>query len=493
MTTIAEEIPELASYVAGEWHPGPRRSADTNPAHPKETVANTTLADAALARRAVEAARAAFPMWRATLATARGDFLRKAGDLLDARAEQIGRDLTREEGKTLDEAVREVRLGANIFRYYAVQALDPDGETYPSGRPNLFLYTKREPLGVVSVITPWNFPACIPAWKIAPALAFGNTVVWKPADLVPLTAVHIARAVLDAGLPSGVLNLVLGKGSEVGDTLVTHPDVAAVTFTGSNAVGRGLQAKAAASGKRVQLELGGKNPAIVLQDADLDFAAEQVARGAFLATGQKCTATSRVIVQRSVAAEIVDRLRAHAESWTVGDPLDPKTKIGPIVSSAQLDSVLRYLEQARRDGARAVAGGERAGGPLGDGYFVKPTVFVDVAPTNPIAREEIFGPVAAVLPVASYEDAVALANDTPYGLSASIFTNDLATAHRFAQDIRAGVVKVNQETSGIEYHVPFGGVKESSSGSREQGKAAREFFTESKTVYMNFPAPTARA
>ena len=484
MTTVAEEIPDLASFVGGEWTTSARHSSDTNPAHPSETVANIALADVAVARRAIEAAKAAFPAWRASVATARVDVLRKAGDLLDARAERIGRDLAREEGKTLDEAVREVRLGANIFRYYAVQALDPDGETYPSGRANVFLFTRREPLGVVSAITPWNFPACIPAWKIAPALAFGNTVVWKPADLVPYTAVHILNALKDAGLPSGVLNLVLGKGSEVGDTLVTHPDVAAVTFTGSNAVGRGLQAKAASAGKRVQLELGGKNPAIVLADADLDFAAEQVARGAFLATGQKCTATSRVIVQRSVLDQVVARLAAQAEAMTVGDPLDPATKVGPIVSSAQLDSVLGFLDKARKDGARAVAGGERA---KGDGYFVKPTVFVDVAPTHTIARDEIFGPVAAVLPVSTYEEAVALANDTPYGLSAAVFTRALGVAHRFALDIRAGIVKVNQETAGVEYHVPFGGVKESSSGSREQGKAAREFFTETKTVYMNYP------
>jgi alpha-ketoglutaric semialdehyde dehydrogenase len=487
MTTTIDEVQEVGSYVDGEWREGDRRSPRTNPARLRETVANTALADQGVAKSAIASAKAAFPEWRATLATARLEILRKTGDLLDARAEQIGRDLTREEGKTLDEAVREVRLSANIFRYYAVQALDPDGETYPSGRPNLFLYSRREPLGVVTAITPWNFPACIPAWKLAPALAFGNTVVWKPADLVPLTAVHFVRALLDAGLPPRVVNLVLGKGSEVGDVLVTHPDVAAITFTGSNAVGRALQAKAAASGKRVQLELGGKNPAIVLADADMAFAAEQVARGAFLATGQKCTATSRVIVQQPVLHELVDRLSKFADEWQVGDPLDPATKIGPIVSSQQFDSVLGFLTRAKKEGGRAVSGGGRADG---DGYFVQPTVFVDVSPQHAIAREEVFGPVAAVLPVASYEEAIALANDTPYGLSASIFTRDLAKAHRFAHDIRAGVVKVNQETSGIEYHVPFGGMKESSSGSREQGKAAREFFTESKTVYINYPTST---
>jgi acyl-CoA reductase-like NAD-dependent aldehyde dehydrogenase len=491
MMTIAIDAKELASFVDGEWRRAARSSRDTNPARPSETVANVGLADSALATEAIDAASRAFRGWRSTLATARGELLRKTGDLLDARAEQIGRDLTREEGKTLDEAVRETRLAASIFRYYAVQALDPDGETYPSGRPNLFLYTKREPLGVVSVITPWNFPACIPAWKIAPALAFGNTVVWKPADLVPLTAVHILQALVDAGLPQGVVNLVLGKGSEVGDVLTTHRDVAAITFTGSNAVGRALQAKAAAKAKKVQLELGGKNPAIVLADADLDFAAEQVARGAFMATGQKCTATSRVIVERGVLSGIVERLAARAKEWTVGDPLDPATRIGPLVSSQQLDTVVGYMAKARHEGARAVAGGTRSEGALAEGYFVNPTVFVDVDPSHTIAREEIFGPVAAVVPVASFEEAIAVANDTPYGLSAAIFTNDLAKAHRFAQEIRAGVVKVNQETSGIEYHVPFGGVKESSSGSREQGKYAREFFTESKTVYINYPSGSA--
>src|SRR6202163_1722493 len=290
---------ELRSFVGGSWQAGGRPSQDRNPAQPSEVVGEVHQADARLASQAVDAGAAAFPAGRSRPAPARGDILRKAADLLDQRAPDIGRDLTREEGKTLVEGIGETRRAVQIFRYYAGQTLEPDGETYPSHTPGLFLYARREPIGVVSAITPWNFPIAIPAWKIAPALAYGNAVVWKPAELVPLTAVHLLQALVDAGLPDGVLNLVLGKGSEVGDVLVTHPAVHAITFTGSNSVGRALQKKATDKGKKVQLELGGKNPAVVLADADLDLAAEHVARGAFLSAGQKCTATSRVIVQEA--------------------------------------------------------------------------------------------------------------------------------------------------------------------------------------------------
>jgi acyl-CoA reductase-like NAD-dependent aldehyde dehydrogenase len=475
----------LTSYVGGKWQSGTAETRDVNPAAPSRVVATVSLADAALAADAIQAAASALPGWRALGAAARGDLLRAAGDLLDQRAAEIGGDLTREEGKTLAEAVREVRLSANIFRYYAGQTLDPDGETYPSRQAGTLLFTKQEPVGVVSVITPWNFPICIPAWKIASALAFGNTVVWKPADLVPLTAVHLTHALIDAGLPLGVLNLVLGKGSQVGEVLVGHAEVHAISFTGSNPVGRRIQATAAAAGKRIQLELGGKNPAIVLADADLPQAARQVANGAFAATGQKCTATSRVIVERSVAGDFVDTLEAACDDWRPGDPLDAGTGVGPVASAEQLHSILGYLQGGRDSGARVVAGGGRAGGDLAEGYFVEPTVLLDVDPSHPVAREEIFGPVAVVLPVDSYDQAVALANDTPYGLSASLFTRDLAKALRFTEDSRTGIVKVNQNTAGVEFHVPFGGVKDSGFGHREQGKAAREFFTESKTVYLS--------
>ena len=474
----------LRSFVGGSWREGGRPSRDLNPARPSEVVAEVVQTDAAVAAEAVAAASAAFADWRATPAPARGDILRKAADLLDARAAEVGRDLTREEGKTLAEGIGETRRAVQILRYYAGQTLEPDGETYPSHSANTFLYARREPVGVVSAITPWNFPIAIPAWKIAPALAYGNSVVWKPAELVPLTAVHLLQALVDAGLPDGVLNLVLGKGSEVGDVLVTHEAVQAITFTGSNAVGRSLQRKATEHGKKVQLELGGKNPAVVLDDADLDVAAEQVARGAFLSAGQKCTATSRVIVEAPVLQPFQQRLAALARSWKLGDPLQGDTRVGPLVSADQLHTVTEYLDLAHQEGGRALAGGTRSE-DLGEGYYFRPTVLTGLGPDSRVVREEIFGPVAALLPAASYDEAVALANDTPYGLSASVFTNDLTRALRFADAIHAGVVKINQESAGVEFQVPFGGMQESSSGSREQGKAAREFFTQWKTVYMD--------
>ena len=337
----------------------------------------------------------------------------------------------------------------------------------------------------MSAITPWNFPIAIPAWKIAPALAYGNTVVWKPAELVPLTAVHLVSALVEAGLPPGVLNLVLGRSADVGETLVTHDGLAAVSFTGSNEVGRSIQLLGIERGKKVQLELGGKNPAIVLADADLDHAAEQVARGAFLSAGQKCTATSRVVVEAAVLHEFSELLVERALSWKVGDPLEPDTRVGPLASQAQFDRVRGYLDIASGEGGRFLAGGD--GPPHGAGYYVRPSVLDHLSSESRVLREEIFGPVAVLLSADSFDEALELANDTPFGLTATLFTRDLGKAFRFASEIRAGVVKVNQESAGLEYQVPFGGTKESSSGSREQGKAAREFFTEWKTVYMDTP------
>jgi aldehyde dehydrogenase (NAD+) len=476
--------PALASFVGGRLRDGVEVVADINPAAPDEHVAMVSLAGPELAAEAVDAAAAAFGTWRDTPAPARGEVLRQAADLVDERAEAIGRDLAREEGKTLVEAVGETRRAAAITRYYAAQTLEPDGETYPSHSALTFLYARREPLGVVAAITPWNFPIAIPAWKIAPALAFGNTVVWKPAEIVPLTATHLATALHDAGLPDGVLNLVLGRGSVVGDTLVTHERVEAITFTGSNPVGRSIQLKATEAGKKVQLELGGKNPAVVLADADLELAAEQVARGAFLSAGQKCTATSRVIVEQPALEELGERVAALARSWPVGDPLDGSTKVGPLSSKQQFETVRGYLELADRDAARVLAGGAAPGN---GGYFIEPTVLGDLPATSRVVREEIFGPVAALLPAGSYEEAVAIANDTPFGLTAALFTRDLGKALRFSRDVRAGVVKVNQESAGLEFQAPFGGMRQSSSGSREQGKVARDFFTQWKTVYLDAP------
>ena len=478
--------PTLASVVGGRRRDGDEVAADINPAAPAEQVATVSLAGREVAADAVEAAACAFVSWRETPPPERGDVLRRAADLVEERADAIGRDLAREEGKTLPEAIGETRRAAAILRYYAGQTLEPDGETYPSHSTVTFLYARREPVGVVTAITPWNFPIAIPAWKIAPALAFGNTVVWKPAEIVPLTSTHLADALVDAGLPDGVLNLVLGRGSVIGDTVVADERVDAVTFTGSNAVGLAIQRKAIESGKKVQLELGGKNPAVVLADADLELAAEQVARGAFLSAGQKCTATSRVIVEQPVLDELGERLADLARSWPVGDPLDEATKIGPLSSQTQLETVSGYLELAQRESARVLAGGERRDN--GGGYFVAPTVLADLPASSRVVREEIFGPVAALLPADSYEAAVTLANDTPFGLTAALFTNDLEKALRFARDARAGVVKVNQESAGLEFQAPFGGMRASSSGSREQGKVARDFFTQWKTVYLDFPA-----
>jgi acyl-CoA reductase-like NAD-dependent aldehyde dehydrogenase len=475
---------QLYSYVDGSWHGGAATFDDLNPAHPSEVVAEVHAADAKLAADAILAARGAFPGWRDTPAPARGEILRRAADLLEQRADEVGRDLACEEGKTLAEGIGETRRAVAILRYYAGQTLEPDGETYPSLSPATFLYARREPVGVVLAITPWNFPIAIPAWKLAPALAYGNCVVWKPAELVPLSAVHLAQALADAGLPHGVLNVVLGRSSEIGEALLAGP-VDALTFTGSNEVGRRLQLQAIASGAKVQLELGGKNPAVVLADADLDLAAEQIARGAFLSAGQKCTATSRVIVERAVVEQVAEGLVERATGWRLGDPLDPETKVGPLASAAQFERVTGFLDLARRDGGEALAGGEAVADD--GGYYVRPTVLAGLGPESAVVRDEIFGPVAVLLPVDSYEEAVALANDTPFGLSAAVFTRDLGRALRFAKDVRAGVVKVNQESAGLEFHVPFGGTKASSSGSREQGRAAREFFTEWKTVYADLP------
>lgn len=475
---------ELRSYISGSWRDGVRMVEDINPANPTEVVAEVSLGNASVAVAAVEAASAAALSWRSTPAPARGEILRKAANLLEERANDVGRDLTREEGKTLVEGIGETKRAVAILRYYAGLTLDADGETYPSHSPRTFLYARREPIGVVAVITPWNFPIAIPAWKIVPALAYGNTVVWKPAELVPLTASHLLQALIDAGLPKGVLNMVLGRGSEVGDVLVTHKAVDAITFTGSNSVGRSIQRKATEHGKKVQLEMGGKNPSVVLADANLEHAAEQVARGAFLSAGQKCTATSRVIVEEPALREFQERLAVLAQSWKLGDPLEEDTKVGPVVSGDQMQTVLDYIQVGAQEGGRVLTGGGKAT-DLGDGYYVQPTVIAGLSRESRVAREEIFGPVAAILPARSYEEAVALANDTPFGLTASLFTNDLTKALQFVNDIRVGVVKINQESAGLEYQVPFGGAKESSSGSREQGKAAKEFFTQWKTVYMD--------
>ncbi|MFT3864342.1 MAG: aldehyde dehydrogenase family protein [Solirubrobacterales bacterium] len=472
-------IPAIASRVAAA-HPDGTSRPHVSPWNPDDQIATVIWSGADLVDPAVEAARVAQPAWAALPGPRRGDVLRRAGDLVEARAATIARDLAREEGKVLAEATGEVVRAARILRYYGAEAAGAAiGSVFPTEADEALLYAFREPLGVVAAITPWNFPIAIPAWKVAPALAYGNAVVWKSAELTPVTAHHLISALEEAGLPDGVLALLLGPGAELGDRLTAHAGIDGVTFTGSNAVGQRVLANAAPAGKRVQLELGGKNPSVVLADADLSLAAAAVARSAFLAGGQKCTATSRVIVERAVRDEFLERLVAAADALVVDSPLADGADLGPLSSEAQRHSVEHYLELGAASGDRLTA---RPPDAVPDGPYVAPTVFTGLAADSPLVREEIFGPVAAVLIAADFEEALALANDTAFGLSASVYTGDLARAMRFSRDCAAGVVKVNQESTGNEPHVPFGGLKGSSYGPNEQGTAAREFFTHWKTV-----------
>ena len=400
----------------------------------------------------------------------------------------MGRDLTREEGKTLKEGIGETTRAVQILRYFAGEAQQPSGEHYPSANPQTLLYTTREPLGVVAIITPWNFPIAIPAWKIAPALAFGNTVVFKPASLTPLCAVRLVEALAEAGLPPGVVNLITGSAAAVGEPLVRDPRVVAISFTGSNDTGAELRRVAAERGAKLQLELGGKNPAIVLADADLEHAAGQVVAGAMMSTGQKCTATSRAIVDRGIADRFTEILADRISGLKVGNPLEPETQIGPLIDEGAADRVASEIDAAQTAGSELLLGGSRLGGALQRGAFVAPTLFGGVDPASRLAQHELFGPVLGVIPVDGIGEAIAVANQVKFGLSASLFTRDLGKALTFAREIEAGIVHVNSETAGAEPQVPFGGMKGSSSYSREQGKAAREFFTQTKTVYIDPPS-----
>lgn len=438
------------------------------------------------AQAAIAAASEAYDSWKRMGAVERGNILYKAADILTQRANEIGRDLTREEGKTLKEGIGETLRAAGIIRYYAGEVLQPNGEHYPSANYKTMLYTMREPIGVVGMITPWNFPIAIPAWKIAPALAFGNTVVLKPASAAPLCSFHLAEALTEAGVPAGVINVVTGPAGEVGDVIVEDERVVAISFTGSGEVGRGIQAKASARGAKVQLELGGKNPAIVSADADLAHAAQQVINGSMNSTGQKCTATSRAIVDRRIATEFTQMLEERIGKLVVGNPLDDSTNIGPLIDMASAERVAGEVATAKESGAQLVTGGERPA-ELSAGAFITPALFSGVSSDSRLGQVELFGPVLGVIEVDALDEALAVANSVDYGLSASIFTRDLGEAMRFAREIQAGMVHINSETAGAEYQLPFGGYKASSSYSREQGKAAREFYTQIKTVFIDEP------
>jgi acyl-CoA reductase-like NAD-dependent aldehyde dehydrogenase len=471
---------ELAHLIAGEHvGNGAGGSQRFNPARPGELVAISPQADAATVDAAIGAAAAAAPTWRATPAPARGRILTRAAELLMERHARIARDLCREEGKTLAEAGGEVTRAADILRFHGGEGWRAGGETLPTSVTGTLLYTVREPLGVVGLITPWNFPIAIPAWKLAPALVVGNAVVMKPSGLTGLTATHLARALVDAGLPAGVLNVVLGAGRVAGVALVDDPRVAAISFTGSTVVGLGIQAAAAPRLARTQLEMGGKNALVVLDDADPARAASIAAAGGFGLTGQACTATSRVICTPGIHDAFVQALAAEARAYAPGDGQEEGVRMGPVVSEDQLATNLDHLGGAQAAGAKLAAGGSH------DALRFEPAVFAGVTPDMAIAREEVFGPVIAVLEVADLDEAISLVNDSAYGLTAGIATNDLAAVTRFADAAEVGVVKVNQSTTGLELNAPFGGVKQSSTDTfREQGSGAVDFYTRTKTVYV---------
>ncbi len=445
------------------------------------TFPSASVADAA---QAVAAAAEAFPAWAATPAPARGAILFRAAELLDERREDVATTLTREEGKTLAEARGEVARARDILRYFGGEGWRVGGDILPPNAPGAMLFSRREPLGVIAAITPWNFPIAIPAWKLAPALAYGNTVVLKPASAAPLTALRLVECLQDAGLPAGVLNLVTGSGAVVGDALAGDPIVHGLTFTGSHDTGAGIYARASGHFARVQLEMGGKNPMIVLRDADLDLAVRLAIVGGFGLTGQSCTATSRVIVEDAIADRFVAALAGAAAALRVGDGLEDGVQMGPAVSEEQLTTDLDYVRVGRDEGAELLTGGARAGD---GGFFVQPTVFDRVDVHSRLAQEEIFGPVIGVIRARDLDDALFKANAVGYGLAAAVVTNDLRRALTFVDRIEAGVVKVNEATTGLALQAPFGGFKRSSANTfKEQGPAALDFFTRTKTVYVTY-------
>ncbi|MCY1402753.1 Aldehyde dehydrogenase, thermostable [compost metagenome] len=471
------------NYIGGEWVAGTQYKANINPSDLSDVIGHYAQADEAQVNAAIDAARAAFPAWSTSGIQARSDALDKIGSEILARKEELGTLLAREEGKTLPEAIGEVGRAGNIFKFFAGECLRLSGDYLPSVRPGVHVEVTREALGVVGLITPWNFPIAIPAWKIAPALAYGNCVVLKPADLVPGCAWALAEIIARAGFPAGVFNLVMGSGRVVGETIVNNHKVDGVSFTGSVGVGRQIAVSCISRQAKVQLEMGGKNPQIVLDDADLKQAVELSVQSAFYSTGQRCTASSRLIVTAGIHDRFVEAMAERMRSIKVGHALQAGTDIGPVVSQAQLDQDRAYIDIAQNEGARLVTGGSLVTCDT-EGYFLAPTLFADTSAQMRISREEVFGPVANIVKVADYEAALAMANDTEFGLSAGIATTSLKYANHFKRHSQAGMVMVNLPTAGVDYHVPFGGRKGSSYGSREQGRYAQEFYTVVKTSYV---------
>jgi acyl-CoA reductase-like NAD-dependent aldehyde dehydrogenase len=474
----------LKNFIGGEWVDGSGVTKNINPSNTNDLVGEYAKADKAQTEKAIAAAKAAFPAWAQSTPQARYDALNKISLEIIARKEELGRLLAREEGKTLPEGIGEVARAGQIFAFFAGEALRMIGEKGASVRPGIDVELTREPTGVVGMITPWNFPIAIPAWKIAPALCYGNTVVFKPAELVPGSAHALSEIITRSGVPAGVFNLVVGSGSVVGQTLLEHPDVAAISFTGSVQTGRKIAQACVLSNpmKKFQLEMGGKNPLVVLDDADLKTAVEVAINGSYFSTGQRCTASSRLIVTEGIHDRFVAAVAERLNSLSVDDALKAGVHIGPVVDQNQLDQDLRYIKIGQDEGAKLAFGGELLKRET-PGHYLQPALFTEANNNMRIAREEIFGPVAAVIRAKNYEEALAISNDTEFGLASGICTSSLKYASHYKRNSESGMVMVNLPTAGVDYHVPFGGRKGSSYGAREQGSYAREFYTTVKTAY----------
>ncbi|GAC1373489.1 MAG: aldehyde dehydrogenase family protein [Ktedonobacteraceae bacterium] len=477
----------LSHYIAGEWlQPKDEEWIDDlNPSDATHVLAQVPSGQAHIIERAASAAHDAFKAWRARTGPERAEILYRAANILAERRQDIGTLLAQEVGKPLGEAIPEVDRGVMILRYFASEAVHPQGQVIPAQKAGSLQFTLRQPVGPVAVISPWNFPVAIPLWKIAPALAYGNTVVWKPAEVASFTAARIVEVLDSAGLPAGVLNLILGKGSRVGGPLIEHKAIRAVTFTGSNAVGAGIAQIAARRNIKYQLEMGGKNPALVLGDADMNQAAKLIAAGAMRYAGQKCTATSRAIVTTDVADQFVQLLKSEIQALPIAPAVDPKSAVGPLITKDSLQKVASYAQVGAKSGQTVLGGDYATSGELKNGYFFQPTLIVDVPPDSGVAQEEVFGPLLVVELARNIDEAIAIANNTQYGLSVSLFTRDINSALEYIHSIESGMVRVNGDTTGVDPHAPFGGMSGSSSHSREQGPAAIEFFTDIKTVQIN--------
>jgi len=478
------------NFIGGEWRPSVSGVTfdDTNPAHRSEIIARFQKSTVEDIDAAIRAAQAAQPAWRAMPAPQRGAIILRAALLLEARQQELARDMTREMGKPLRETMGDVQTAIDFGKFVAGEGSRPEGETVPSALPDKMCMTIREPLGIIGIITPWNFPMAIPAWKTFPALLAGNAVVLKPASDTPLSSAHLVEILEEAGVPKGVVNFVTGPGGVLGDALVTDPRIAMISLTGSTEVGRRVAELCGRDLRRVSLELGGKNAVIVLDDANLDEAVKAVAWAGFGTTGQRCTATSRVIVHEKVAEAFTAKLAAAAEKLRVGDGLLNETDMGPLVNQGRVGAVHEYTEVGQKEGARLVTGGHPLSeGALGEGAYYAPTIFTDVTMSMRIAQEEVFGPFVSVIPVKSYEEAIEVANSTIYGLSCAIFTESARTVFRAMRDINSGLIYVNAGTTGAEPHLPFGGTKQSGNGHRELGHKAIEEFSETKTVFVTYP------